>query len=166
MPISDRDQAILENLTHDRRTDHHHHGRLADGKRRVVLLGMAVAGMAALPVGIATNRLWIGLIGFLVAVPTSAQLLAKMSCPSRGWLRDQGLLPTITVVDRRGHDATMATRRTLMLPRRPIGLIVVSLVIAAVTIQPAERTSSAILSCPPVTRSCGARMVWGLFLAP
>lgn len=202
MPISDRDQAIFEGLTRQFRAHHRRRGWFADGQQRTAVpLTIIVAGMAALPVGIATDHLWIGLVGFLVAVPTTAQLLATVPFPSRGRFRAQILLRTTTIVDRRDHDGTMAARDSAILPRRLLGFVVGLLVIAAAVIQPATgppsvidshmeqlqlrpeasangpvevgsrrqpagRTSRAILDCPPVTRSCGARMVWQLLLAP
>lgn len=144
MPISDRDQALFEDLTRQFGTGCRLGGWLVNGERGITgPLAMAVAGMAALPAGIAANVVWVGLVGFLVAVPATARLLAGMPRPNRGWFRARGLLPTVAFVDRRRYDGTMVTRRTFILPGRLIVVllvvILVPLVIATAVTQP-EKT--------------------------
>lgn len=144
MPISDRDQAIFEDLARELGTGRRLGGWHAnDGRRTAGPLAMALAGMAALPVGIAADLVWVGLVGFLVAVLATARLLAGMPRPNRGWFRARGLLPTVAFVDRRSYDGTMVTRRTFILPGRLIVVLIVvilvPLVIATAVTQP-EKT--------------------------
>ncbi len=130
MPISDRDQAIFEDLTREFGTGHRPRWRLANGKRRTAgRLAMTVAGMAAIPAGIATNLMWVGLVGFLIAVLATARLLAEMPRPSRSWLRARGLVPTPAFVDRRSYDGTIVSRRTYILPRRLIIVLIVGILL-------------------------------------
>lgn len=146
MTLSDRDQAIFRDLTRQLETDRVSRRRLDDGKRRAVaLLATAVAGIAALPVAIATNLYWAGLVGFIAAATATARLLGQVPRPTRDRLRDRGLLPTVASVDRRSYDGTMVTRRTFILPGRLIIVLMVvvllPLVIATAVTQP-ERTLS------------------------
>jgi hypothetical protein len=133
MTLSERDQAVFQDLTGRLETDRAHRQRPDDGKRpTVALLATAVAGIAALPAAIAMGLDWAGLVGFLAAVAATARLLAQVPRPNRDRLRAQGLLPTVACVERRSYDGTMVTRRTFILPGRLIILLIIVILLPLV----------------------------------
>lgn len=133
MTLSERDQAIFQDLTGQFETDRAHRQRPDDGKRpTVVLLATAVAGIATLPAAIAMGLDWAGLVGFMAAVAATARLLGQVPRPNRDRLRAKGLLPTVAYVERRSYDGTMVTRRTFILPGRLIILLIVVILLPLV----------------------------------
>ena len=164
MAISERERAIFYQLTRELAYER---SPLGVGLRGASLrwgpLVAAIAGLGTLPAAVATGFWWVGLAGFLVAVPASMRVIERLPRPNRRWLRANGLLPRRAYVDRRSWDGTIVTRRTYILPPRLIALALALvlgplIVLTALTqpdlVPPADRA-------PSQHEPIGSRPGWG-----